>query len=186
MKRSLTNTFKLTSILVLIGANFALAAHATSPTKPAAEGANMITINTYTVDNYQSHEQSKMYPKPADGMKQVIVTLPAKTNETGLKIEFEIGKWQMQDCNRARLAGSIDKHTVQGWGYSYYQVDTLTQGPSTLMACPEGSSKRAFVTTTQSLTIDYDSRLPKVFYIPQDAQLRYKVWQTTNQYHYSE
>ncbi|WP_256870914.1 serine protease inhibitor ecotin [Shewanella sp. Scap07] len=170
-------TVTLASSVVTFGAA------ATSPKKPQV--AQMISLDTFHPDSYENTEQTKMYPAPDSGMKQVVLTLPKRVDEQDYKLEIEIGQWQQQDCNKQRLGGEIQQQTVQGWGYSYYQVDRISAGPSTLMACPDTATTREFVTLMNSLTLDYDSRLPKVFYIPESAQLRYKVWQSNNQHQYS-
>ncbi|MGS0727108.1 serine protease inhibitor ecotin, partial [Shewanella sp. 0m-11] len=129
--------------------------------------------------------ETKMYPKPATGQEQHILTLPKLDNEADYRVEIEIGQTQMVDCNQHRLVGELKQHTVKGWGYSYYQVDKISEGPSTMMACFEQAKTEKFLKINADLMVKYDSRLPKVFYLPENTQVRYRVWKVESQFNYS-
>ncbi|MFV7786118.1 MULTISPECIES: serine protease inhibitor ecotin [Shewanella] len=173
------------TLLIGLGLAFTtISAQATSPVKPAHLASPQAV--SYTAADYQVHETSKMFPAPDNGLVQHILTLPKLENETDYRIEIAIGRSEQVDCNKHSLKGEISQHTVQGWGYNYYQVDTIVQGPSTMMACFDKAKKTAFLTLPQKLNLEYDSRLPKVFYLPAGAQLRYRVWQAIGDYQYSE
>lgn len=162
----LTHFFRLTF------ASFALF------TLPSAHAENDKVIgHSYTSANYQVEEASKMFPAPTKGMVQHLVYLPKKQNETNYKVEFEIGQTKTIDCNKHSLTGKINQHSVKGWGYNYYQVDRLSPGPSTMKACMKFDKKEAFVRLPSDLTLRYNSNIPFVFYLPEKAQLRYRVWE---------
>ena len=92
----------------------------------------------------------------------------------------------MVDCNGASLMGEIKQQSVQGWGYNYYQVDAMTAGPTTMMACLKQAEKEAFVQLRDELKIKYDSRLAKVFYLPEGSELRYRVWRADSSFNTSK
>ena len=185
MKQSLIPLIKyavLTSSLALSTLTFA------QSTTPQHAGINMdssATITVYDSNNYQKNENSKMFPIPAEGMVQHVIALPKLADEQHYKLEVSIGQKRWVDCNKHGLSGTLQRLTLSGWGYEYYQVDAITDGPSTMMACFDKAKSEAFLTIPGSLMLNYDSRLPKVFYLPQGAQLRYQVWNTNGEYHYS-
>ena len=119
----------------------------------------------------------KAFPAATANETRHVIRLPTRPNEDDLKVELIVGRTQMVDCNQHRLGGSIETRTAQGWGYDYYVVSTLGQGASTMMACPEGSRKEAFVRGGgEPALIRYNSRLPLVVYAPTDVEVRYRIW----------
>ncbi|MBB1317306.1 serine protease inhibitor ecotin [Shewanella sp. SR43-4] len=147
---------------------------------------NSINISSTVMDtrDYQAQESTKMYPAPTSGMVQHILTLPALTNEQDYMLEVQIGQNKVVDCNKTQLMGDINTLSLPGWGYVYYQVDQVMQGPTTRMMCTE-AKKAKFIVLNQALTLSYDSRQPKVFYLPQGTELRYRLWKTANEFVFS-
>ncbi|WP_298775853.1 serine protease inhibitor ecotin [uncultured Shewanella sp.] len=141
-----------------------------------ADNDNIIG-HRYNNTNYQVEEASKMFPAPMKGMTQHILYLPKKQDEANYRIEFEIGQTKVIDCNKHSLIGKINQHSVKGWGYNYYQVDSIAPGPSTMRACMKFDKKEAFVRLPSDLMLRYNSRVPFVFYLPEKAELRYRVWE---------
>ncbi|QYJ87788.1 serine protease inhibitor ecotin [Shewanella mesophila] len=185
MKQTLIQSIKLT-ILV---SGFALTTQAVAQsttlqqTDISMDSSTMITV--YDSNNYQENESSKMFPIPTEGMVQHVITLPKLADEQHYMLQVSIGQKRWVDCNKHGLTGILQRLTLNGWGYEYYQVDAITEGPSTMMACFDKAKTEVFLTIPESLMLNYDSRLPKVFYLPQGAQLRYKVWNTDGEYYYS-
>ena len=161
-------------------------AFATSPAHPSGENQHMIISQTFNSTNYQTDESTKMFPAPKQGMEQHRLILPTLDNEANYMVEVQIGKTQLVDCNKHSLFGELTEHSVKGWGYNYYQVDSIKPGPSTKMACFDQAKNETFLTIPGTLTIQYDSRLPKVFYIPQGSELRYRVWTANSEFSYSK
>ncbi|WP_220755430.1 serine protease inhibitor ecotin [Shewanella sp. KT0246] len=186
MKKSLNSTlknlFKMSAIGLIATLSFSSAA--TSPVPNQFERPSMIKSHSFTQESYQEIEQAKMFPKPTENQVQHILSLTKRDDETNYKVEIQIGQNKMVDCNQHRLMGSVEKLSLQGWGYSYYSVDKMTDGPSTMMMCRDPKAIK-FVTLGDSITIDYDSRLPKVFYLPEGAELRYRVWEVKGAFEYS-
>lgn len=116
------------------------------------------------------------FPAAQAGQTRHVIALPAHTNEDALKVELIVGKTQKVDCNQHRFGGALQERTAEGWGYNYYVLDSLGQGVSTMMACPPGSERDAFVRSSSETLVRYNSRVPLVVYTPQDVQVRYRVW----------
>lgn len=116
----------------------------------------------------------EMFPKAKEGYKQVYIQLPIEMNENDLKVEYFVGADRMVDCNQQSIMGSIKKKDVEGWGYSYFDVDSKGESMTTLMGCPDQKKTKKFVTLQPEIT-RYNSRLPLVFYIPKDLEVRYRI-----------
>jgi len=118
--------------------------------------------------------QIEMFPKAKEGFKQVYIQLPVAKNERDLKVEFFVGVEKMLDCNKHFLIGKVNNQDLQGWGYNYYEVESKGETGGTLMACPDQKLTKKFV-YLQPETVRYNSKLPLVFYIPKDMEVRYRV-----------
>ena len=138
-----------------------------------AEGA--MTQNNSATDQAGSVDL-KAFPATTAGQTRHVINLPAQSDEDALKVELILGKTKTVDCNRQFFVGSLETRTAQGWGYDYYVLPALGAGASTLMGCPPGSEREAFVTTQEQPLIRYNSRLPVVVYTPSDVEVRYRVW----------
>jgi ecotin len=150
---------------------------ATSPVQPNLNNDNAITTQSFTAADHQTQAATKMFPAPTAGMVQHILTLPALADESNYMVEIQIGQTKVENCNRQVLSGKITQHSVKGWGYNYYQVDSISEGPSTLMACMRrGEPNTVFVPIEDDLKLSYDSRLAKVFYLPEGSEIRYRTW----------
>ena len=123
------------------------------------------------------------FPPAADGMNRFVIKLEHKTREQeqNYKVEIVAGKRMMTDgVNIQRLGNAIESRTVQGWGYTYYEVTGKGESISTLMAAPEGSHPVEQFVTAPSILVRYNSRLPVVVYAPTGYEIRYRVWQASD------
>ncbi len=117
------------------------------------------------------------YPEAEKGFTRQVIHLPAQTDESAYKLEVLAGKTLKVDCNRQRLGGSLEEHTLQGWGYPYYRLEKVSGPASTLMACPDGKKTDAFVPVIgDGFLLRYNSKLPVVVYVPEGVEVRYRVW----------
>lgn len=124
----------------------------------------------------QSPDDLAAFPAATAGQTRHVIRLPAQADEDALKVEVIVGKTIRIDCNRHSFGGRLQERTAEGWGYSYYVLDSLGRSVSTMMACPPGSERDAFVRSSDQTLIRYNSRLPLVVYTPSDAEVRYRVW----------
>lgn len=118
------------------------------------------------------------YPKAMVGYTRYAIYLPSLSDEHNARVEVLIGKEINVDCNAHSLGATIKQEELKGWGYSYYVVENVNNGLSTLMACPTDATKNEFVTINHNLGwLDYNSQLPIVFYVPNDLSVKYRIWQ---------
>jgi ecotin len=125
------------------------------------------------------HPELQAFPPAQEGMKRFVIVLAHKERgeDDDFKVELSVGKEMLTDgVNQVRLSNAIEPRTLEGWGYTYYEVTGPTEIISTLMAPPEGATKvRAFVTAAP-LHVRYNSRLPIVVYVPSGFEVRYRIW----------
>lgn len=120
-------------------------------------------------------KEIEMFPAPKHGYKQVFIKVPAKKNEQNYKIEVRVGKTEMVDCNRHFMGGTIEEKNLDGWGYTYYVAETNGNIGSTMMGCPDGKLTKQFI-HLQPMTVNYNSRLPIVVYVPESLEVKYTIW----------
>ncbi len=150
------------------------ASSATSGAPSTPSPAAVVTSNNSA--HMADAKTLKPFPAPQAGQTRWVIQLPPQANEADWRVELIPGKHMPIDCNHHRLLGKLHAHTVQGWGYSYYTFVTDGNVTSTLMGCPPGSQRHAFV-PGESLMLRYNSRLPLVIYTGQAYQLQYRIWQ---------
>jgi len=120
------------------------------------------------------------YPAHLPKLQRHVIQLPATDNEADHQVELIIGKEERVDCNKTSLLGSLTEHSVQGWGYSYYQVAIQPGRMSTKMACLHQAKEKKFVSlplATAQRFVRYNSKLPIVVYAPKDIDVNYRIWQ---------
>ncbi|PWN72086.1 ecotin [Chryseobacterium phosphatilyticum] len=136
----------------------------------------MAGVNAFAQKKAEKFEklQIEMFPKAKEGYKQVYIQLPIEKNERDLKVEVFAGIEKKLDCNNYFLMGSMKSQDLQGWGYNYYEVESNGETGGTLMACPGQKLTNKFVTLKPEI-VGYNSKLPLVFYVPKDVEVRYRV-----------
>ncbi|WP_447752290.1 serine protease inhibitor ecotin [Pseudomonas nicosulfuronedens] len=132
---------------------------------------------TATFANATKLEDVAPYPKAEDGFVRQVIHLPRQAQEENFKVEILAGKTLTVDCNRQRLGGTLEEKTLEGWGYPYYRLDQVSGPASTLMACPDGKTRKDFVPVVgDGFVLRYNSKLPIVIYAPKDVEVRYRLW----------
>lgn len=117
------------------------------------------------------------YPVAQEGQARHVIWLAEKANEDLLKVELVPGQVLLTDCNTRSLMASLTTTELPGWGYTYYEVGDVKGPITTMMACPEGTEKHAFVAAHgDSFTVRYNSKLPIVVYAPENIEVRYRIW----------
>ncbi|NBC10411.1 MAG: proteinase inhibitor I4 serpin [Planctomycetes bacterium] len=119
------------------------------------------------------------YPPAAEGMSRYVLQLPPEDDESRLRVELIVGKTVETDkINRYFFGGKIERSTVEGWGYPRYDVEELGPLAGTLMAPPSDAPKveRFIALGGEPYLIRYNSKLPVVVYVPEDAEVRYRIW----------
>ncbi|WP_292008434.1 serine protease inhibitor ecotin [Chryseobacterium sp.] len=136
----------------------------------------VVGVNAFAQKKAEKFEklEIEMFPKAKDGYKQVYIQLPIAKNEEDLKVEFFVGMEKMLDCNNHALMGEVKTQDLEGWGYNYYEVESKGETRGTMMGCPDNKLTKKFV-TLQPEIVRYNSKLPLVFYVPKNLEVRYRV-----------
>ncbi|MQR01846.1 serine protease inhibitor ecotin [Glaciimonas soli] len=140
---------------------------------PASNNPNNATSN----DSTKSLEQVAPYPKAESGQKRMAIFVDPKEDESKFKVELLVGKTMETDCNRQFFSGAMTEQTLDGWGYNYHVLKSVTGPASTMMACGGKPKKNTFVPVNgEGYMLRYNSKLPIVVYIPQGFELKYRIW----------
>ena len=126
-------------------------------------------------------EEVAPFPKPEQGFTRQVIHLPSQPQEENFQVEILAGKTLTVDCNRQRLGGILEEKNLEGWGYPFYRLEKVIGPMSTMMACPDGKSKKDFVPVVgDGFLLRYNSKLPIVLYVPEDVDVRYRVWSASS------
>lgn len=115
------------------------------------------------------------FPKAKQGFERNIILLPERINEQDLKIELQIGKTISVDCNNHWFYGSFEEKTVEGFGYTYYELENIKGPASTLMGCGNKPQENSFVPVTGDFLYRYNSRMPFVIYMPDGFDVKFRI-----------
>jgi ecotin len=121
----------------------------------------------------------KAFPPADEGQTRFVILLPPKERgeDGNFQVEIIVGKEMLTDgINQVRLGGKIESKPLQGWGFTYYQVDKFGPVASTLIGVPPGTPMVMKFVTVPSLIIPYNSRIPLVVYVPEGSEVRYRIW----------
>lgn len=124
-------------------------------------------------------DNMKAFPPAEPGMTRYVLQLPQKKDESAFKLELIVGKEvQVDGGNRYFFGGKVEEETIDGWGYTRYKVDKVGPMAGTLMAVDPSSPKvNRFITLGgEPYLIRYNSKLPVVVYVPEDAEVHYRIW----------
>ena len=138
--------------------------------------ALLLAIATFPA---QAADNMKAFPPAEAGMVRYVLQLPKADDESTMKVELMVGKTVQVDAqNSYFFSGKIEEKIIEGWGFPRYNVATLGQMAGTLMAVDPRAPKVArFVTLGgDPYLLRYNSRLPIVVYVPEGAEVRYRIW----------
>ena len=131
------------------------------------------------------HKYLKAFPAAKDGMVRHVINLPDRQRgeEDGYRVEIVVGKTMLTDgVNRMHLGGKIEAKPLQGWGFTYYEVEKLGPAASTLIGVPPDQPKVEKFVRGPSLMIRYNSRIPLVIYVPEGGEVRYRIWKAPEKF----
>ena len=121
----------------------------------------------------------KAFPAAEAGMARHVLQLPRQDDESALRVELIVGKTLLLDAhNRYFFGGRLLEEAIPGWGYARYRLATLGPLAGTLMAVDPNAPKVArFITLGgEPHLVRYNSRLPIVVYVPEGAEVRFRIW----------
>lgn len=141
----------------------------------------LIIAGLSTVAHAAKLEEVAPFPKPEQGFTRQVIHLPSQPQEENFQVEILAGKTLTVDCNRQRLGGILEEKNLEGWGYPFYRLEKVIGPMSTMMACPDGKLKQDFVPVVgDGFLLRYNSKLPIVLYVPEDVDVRYRVWSASS------
>ena len=126
----------------------------------------------------------KPFPPADKGMERYVLNLPEQKDESLFKVELIVGKIVHIDSeNRYFFGGKIEEQIIEGWGYTRYVISELgSMGGTLMMAEPNAPKVDRFVALGgEPYLIRYNSRLPVVVYVPEDTQVRYRIWRANTE-----
>ena len=138
--------------------------------------ASLLLAATQTI---QAGDSLQAFPAAAAGMTRHVLTLPAQVDESTRRVELIVGKTVQTDAgNRYFFGGRIESQNIPGWGFTGYVVADLGPLASTLMAIDPATPKvESFITLGgEPYLIRYNSKLPVVVYVPDGAEVQYRIW----------
>lgn len=117
------------------------------------------------------------FPKAEPGFIRQVIHLPQKAEEHNFKVQVMAGKILEVDCNSASIYGNLTAVNLSGWGYLYYHLKQPSVPIPILKACPDRTTRKKFVEVRgDGFLLGYNSRLPIVLYVPEDFEVRYRLW----------
>ncbi|MHC8394779.1 serine protease inhibitor ecotin [Pseudomonas sp. LB3P93] len=141
----------------------------------------LIVASLSSVAHAAKLETVAPFPKPENGFTRQVIHVPAQPQEENFQVEVLAGKILTVDCNRQRLGGILEEKNLEGWGYPFYRLEKVIGPMSTMMACPDGKSKKEFVPVVgDGFMLRYNSKLPIVLYVPKDVEVRYRIWSASS------
>ncbi|MDT8391141.1 MAG: ecotin family protein [Lentisphaeria bacterium] len=152
-------------------------------------GISLIVVFGASVLVAAEHKELKNYPEAKEGMERHVIILPHKERgeEGAFKVELLPGKTMLTDgVNQARLGCSLERQTLKGWGYTYFDLTGSMMAASTLIGVPPGTEKVERFVGGQPLLTNYNSRLPIVIYAPAGCEIRYRIWTAPQAWESSE
>jgi|GEM_PF-997859 len=170
------------TIAIVIGLMMAttgsLADEGVSRSRPSVD-PQASTIDPEAVKNLEA-----AYPAAPEGMERKVILLPHvdRGDDQHLQVEILVGRMMETDgINSYRLGGAIHERNIQGWGFSYYEVEgDLRNAASTLIGGPTNPAQR-FVAGPR-LLVRYNSRLPLVVMVPKGSELRWRIWKAADEW----
>ena len=131
-------------------------------------------------------DELKAFPPADKGMARHVIVLPPEKDEDSRRVQILVGRTvRVDERNTYFFTGHIDEVDIPGWGYTRYVVEKLGPMAGTLMAVdPDKPKVERFVPLRgEPFLIRYNSRLPVVVYVPEEAEVRYRVWRASDKLH---
>ena len=126
-------------------------------------------------------DDMKAFPAAEPGTVRYVLSLPKQAREEDYKLELIVGQnVKIDSANRYFFGGKIEDQNIQGWGYTRYVVKEMGPMAGTRVAVnPDAPKQNRFVTLGgDPYLIRYNSRLPVVVYVPEGAEVRYRIWRS--------
>lgn len=138
-----------------------------------------------TAETAAAPVDTSIFPAAKKGMVQHVLTLPAEENEGNYIAEIVVGRTMEVDCNNVMIGADLETEDLQGWGYTYFEVEDISEPASTMMACPDNTKTEKLVTFNfgNDAFQRYNSKMPLVIYAPEGLTVGYRIWSTDGELH---
>ena len=139
----------------------------------------LVFLATSTSNAEEQDKNLQAFPPAGEGMVRYVIALPHKERgeEDDFRVEILVGKEMMTDgVNTVRPGGELKTRDLEGWGFTYYEVAEFGPAASTLIGVEPGTPEVKKFVHGPSLTIPYNSRVPVVVYVPEDGEVRFRIW----------
>lgn len=126
----------------------------------------------------------KAFPPADEGLQRFVLNLQPKDDESRYQVQIIVGKTlELDSVNRYFFAGAIETVNIEGWGYDRYVLKELGPMAGTLIAADPGAPKvKRFISIGGEPTmLRYNSQLPIVVYVPNGAEVRYRIWRADDE-----
>ncbi len=119
------------------------------------------------------------FPPAEEGMARHVLRLPELPNENLHRLELIVGRTEKLDAkNTFFFGGKIEEEILEGWGFPRYIVRSLGPMAGTRIAVDPSLPKveRFVALGGEPFLLRYNSQLPVVVYVPEGAEVRYRLW----------
>lgn len=152
-----------------------------------------ILIALFLIIGLLSFSQNKPnYPQPKEGFKRVDLLLPKKENQENLQVEVRFSyEMEMLDCENGSfsLFPNIlsQKFGIGNARYPYYLIENantevMVMRSSDCDNAKDEEKKKVLIYSDQEVKYNYQSSYPVPFYIPENWNLVYRIWSTSDTY----
>ena len=149
----------------------------------ALSAISIISLIT-AVSSVTARDYMKAFPEAEEGMVRHVLHLPEQEDESAFRVELIVGKTvKLDTVNRYFLAGKIEAERIEGWGFTRYIVKELGPMAGTRIGvAPDAPKVDRFVKLGgEPYLVRYNSRLPVVVYVPEDAEVRSRIWEAESE-----
>lgn len=129
----------------------------------------------------ESKENMKAYPEAEAGMARYVLHLDPQEDESLFRIQLLVGQTvTIDEVNRYFFAGELLEESIEGWGFPKYTLKHLGPLAGTRVAVdPDAPKVKRFISLGGEPSLfRYNSRLPLVVYVPEDVEVRFRIWKT--------
>ena len=136
-------------------------------------------FTVFMVCSVNAGDNMKAFPPPDKGQIRYVIQLAEQDDESNYQVELIAGQTvKIDESNQYFFGGQIKKESIVGWGFTRYVVSELGPMAGTLMAVDPNAPKvdRFIRLGGEPYLIRYNSRLPVVVYVPEDVEVRYRIW----------
>jgi len=133
------------------------------------------------VAGQESKDNMQAYPAAEAGMVRFVLHLDPQNNEDLFRVQLLVGQTvTIDEVNRYFFAGELVEESIEGWGFPKYTLKHLGPLAGTRIGVdPDAPKVKRFISLGGEPSIlRYNSRLPLVVYVPEDVEVRYRIWKT--------